>query len=608
MKRIASLLILVLAGQTVAKPDAYTYTTIGKVTMTVSNFGMYGNGFQLYDPNTLLPLPSCEYPAGSGTERLFRAAVWVGGITTAGDTLVTTGASDVWQASAGSEGFEFAPTAADSDTVIERSSLITSQYYDPEAISEQDFLSTYTDYLEYVPNHDPLELRVEQKILGWSYSYMDDIVIIDLTVHNDREEGDIRDVYLGVYGELMSANRTFWGDEFGRTPSYLHKRVFFEDSLRMMYERNDGFDTLAVGYGAFKVLGVESSVMPIDSMNVNFQWWAWQDVGGSTGDNVRYEFMSNPEDAPDVDDGYVAAYGFPKPILLMSLGPIPYIAQGDSLRFIFAFVGGMDYEGLLLNSSWAQRAYDYDYILPAPPPSPPLSVVPSNQRVDLYWEKTPEGAVDPNTGKEDFEGYKIYRRLEADTSWTLLAQFDLRPEDDTLLDHSMGFNTGLPETLDTGEYAGHRHFADDGVSNGFTYVYAITSYDVGDESAGLESLESATSQNATEVIPGTSPTSEEGAEVGVYPNPYRGYSLWDGSGPRDRVLRFYNLPENCVIYVFNLAGDLVKTIEHDDPHSGEEAWNLITDRDQAIASGLYVYAVEDKSNGHVKRGKFLVIR
>ena len=41
---------------------------------------------------------------------------------------------------------------------------------------------------------------------------------------------------------------------------------------------------------------------------------------------------------------------------------------------------------------------------------------------------------------------------------------------------------------------------------------------------------------------------------------------------------------------------------------GEHAWDLITTHDQAIATGLYLFTVEDKSNGNVKRGRFLIIK
>ena len=41
---------------------------------------------------------------------------------------------------------------------------------------------------------------------------------------------------------------------------------------------------------------------------------------------------------------------------------------------------------------------------------------------------------------------------------------------------------------------------------------------------------------------------------------------------------------------------------------GEHPWDLITDDDQAVASGLYLFSVKDKITGEVKTGKFLVIK
>jgi len=38
------------------------------------------------------------------------------------------------------------------------------------------------------------------------------------------------------------------------------------------------------------------------------------------------------------------------------------------------------------------------------------------------------------------------------------------------------------------------------------------------------------------------------------------------------------------------------------------AWDLISDRGQAIASGLYVWSVEDRDSGRVQRGKLLVVK
>ncbi len=612
MKR--ALLLLLIPLFLTAKTDVYTHTDVGKVALTVTNFGMFGNGLRLVDPSTGEPLPSMEYPIGSRTEHLYRAGLWIGGISYEGETLVTTGVSDAPPSNnPGTEGFEFFPTEEYGDTVIEKSTLLTSSYYDPDAVSEQDFYATYYDYLKEVPHHTPLHLEVKQTTYCWSYSYTDDFVIVNFVVTN-KGDGDITDLYFGIYAELATGNRDFWGDDFASTPYYQHKRLYFLDSLAMIYEKNDGFDTLAPYLAGVKFLGLEG--VPPGSLSVNFHWWTWKDMVGSVDDKVRYGLMSDTMRHPDVDDYYVATHGYPDPISLLSVGPVSRLHPGDSLSFTFAFVCGEDFDNLMVNASWAQKAYEMGYILPSPPPSPNLYVVPGSREVTLYFDDIPLDAVDPSTHCRDFEGFRIYRTenpVPSDSDWVLLAQFDLTgsdtlPGDTCYLDHSIGFNTGLPEKEDTGAYAGYFKFVDRGVRNGFTYYYAVTSYDVGDPSQGLESLESAKRLNTISVIPGTPPTSEDTVEIGVYPNPYRLRSLWDTGGERGRVIRFYNLPKRCRIYIFNLAGDLVKTIEHEDPYSGEESWNLITDRDQPIATGLYITVVKDLETGKVKKTKFAVIK
>jgi hypothetical protein len=106
-------------------------------------------------------------------------------------------------------------------------------------------------------------------------------------------------------------------------------------------------------------------------------------------------------------------------------------------------------------------------------------------------------------------------------------------------------------------------------------------------------------------------------EVLVVPNPYRvdrDYTFesggWEGRA-RDwnenrRLLKFIHLPVKCTIRVFTLAGDLVTTISHDDPVRGEESWNLLSDSNRAIASGVYVFTVESDLGRQI--GKFVLIR
>jgi hypothetical protein len=136
------------------------------------------------------------------------------------------------------------------------------------------------------------------------------------------------------------------------------------------------------------------------------------------------------------------------------------------------------------------------------------------------------------------------------------------------------------------------------------------------------SLETPLSVNATTIIPGTPPPPKVG-QVAVVPNPYRGdvfYHHYDPPWERPtgkwntwyendrRVHQFINLPERCEIKIYTLAGNLVNTLQHNDPEKGFEDWNLTSHVGQAIASGIYLFTVEDKKTGQVQVGKFVVIK
>jgi len=168
------------------------------------------------------------------------------------------------------------------------------------------------------------------------------------------------------------------------------------------------------------------------------------------------------------------------------------------------------------------------------------------------------------------------------------------------------------------------------VLDGFNYYGAVTSYDLGDPQ--VVSLESGITQNKFLAVPNAR-SQEAGHGVVVYPNPYRVESLWDeGRQVRDHYLWFANLPERCILRIYTLSGDRIFETRFDgrnydgagarglfDPRrdldtgppalSGASyAWNMITRSGQAIASGLYLYAVEDLDGGEVLRGRFLVVK
>ncbi|MFZ5517174.1 MAG: hypothetical protein ACOY90_11080 [Candidatus Zhuqueibacterota bacterium] len=99
-------------------------------------------------------------------------------------------------------------------------------------------------------------------------------------------------------------------------------------------------------------------------------------------------------------------------------------------------------------------------------------------------------------------------------------------------------------------------------------------------------------------------------DVKVVPNPYIVRNTWERSKDYSN-LQFINLPEVCTIRVYTLAGDHVRTIEHNEhlesDKPGWEWWDLLTHNDQKVVSGVYIFHVDAPSLGEYI-GKFAIIR
>jgi len=101
--------------------------------------------------------------------------------------------------------------------------------------------------------------------------------------------------------------------------------------------------------------------------------------------------------------------------------------------------------------------------------------------------------------------------------------------------------------------------------------------------------------------------------IKVVPNPYIVANSWEplnpyanGRGPRE--LHFTHLPQKCTIRIFNIRGQLVDTIEHDNPaYDGTEVWDMQSKDLLDIAYGVYVYHVDAGELGQ-KIGKFAIIK
>ncbi len=106
--------------------------------------------------------------------------------------------------------------------------------------------------------------------------------------------------------------------------------------------------------------------------------------------------------------------------------------------------------------------------------------------------------------------------------------------------------------------------------------------------------------------------------VKMVPNPYIIHNEWQQSSLRRRV-KFINLPADCTIRIFNLNGELLKTLRHHhtlEPGEGEkevlndaggdEWWDLLSDTNHLLASGIYVFHIQSEIGEQV--GKFVIIQ
>jgi hypothetical protein len=92
-------------------------------------------------------------------------------------------------------------------------------------------------------------------------------------------------------------------------------------------------------------------------------------------------------------------------------------------------------------------------------------------------------------------------------------------------------------------------------------------------------------------------------KVNVVPNPYYNSSTYEPN-PFNRVIKFNHLPRICKIRIFNLAGDLVRTLDKNDDQSYLN-WDVKTEQGLPVASGIYIYYIEAPGIG-TKVGKMAI--
>ncbi len=576
-------------------------TRVGKVRQIILNRGRMSRNANNADFPYLI---GCEYPPGSGEEHIQSTGFWIGGIAPGYIKRASVGAG-------GRSPDEFWPTEAPWDTiwVVNKGDTVdiggiqedgTLDIYWPKyaAVSDQDFVFRCNDYLILNPSlggnirepHSPLYLDVIGTVYSWSSPPLDEVLV--WTFYIIPKRFSVEDVYFALQfgGRVGNVNRSAGSDD---------RSLYFPDHHMVAHEDGPGGTD-----GDAKGAAIGLKIIPPPGYEIALEWtFTWGDEALSKDLDIdRYNAMSQAY-IMENQESYYGSTAY------LSTGPFD-ANLGDTLKIQLAEILSVDLNSLILRSDVIEQVIKKDFKFPSGVPSPPLQVEIQSKKVRLTWhptaENNPETFKDPNRADGidyPFEGYRLYKSTQsADGPWNLLGEYDIP-------NNEYGQNSGLVY-----------EYTDIGLLNNIEYYYAVTSFSKPDEIFPWPSVESSIYQSVIEVIPGPK-TPETVGQVAVVPNPYRGDLEYSSYKPpwekppagrdwmeQDRKIQFINLPTKCEIKIYTLAGSYVATIEHDDPIRGYENWNMTSDVGQAIASGIYLFTVEDLTNGKGQVGKFVVIK
>ena len=90
--------------------------------------------------------------------------------------------------------------------------------------------------------------------------------------------------------------------------------------------------------------------------------------------------------------------------------------------------------------------------------------------------------------------------------------------------------------------------------------------------------------------------------ITVVPNPYYAYSTYEANALTNTV-KITNLPTNCVVTIYNIAGTKIRQFKKDNEEPSIE-WDLTNFANTPVASGFYLIHIKDNTSGGERTIKF----
>jgi len=461
------------------------------------------------------------------------------------------------------------------------------------AVADQELITAYVDTCESCinsPDQDgftPLGIRVVQHTYQWKWKYADDFIVMDFEITN-ISDSKLYNLAAGYFTDFDIGHMAEQGTGYTGGDD----ATMCIDSVQL----GVGFDSDGDnGRLSAMHMGISLLEHPNDQSQFTYRNFDRLAGGDPEINLTKYDLLCSG----DIDTTGMEENDWR---FVVGTGPLCNLRPGETTQIAFAIVNGVELEDLIRNAIQARNFWNTNFLGPTAPIDPTYRLSESDRSIHIAWDNIPEHTIDPLTGLIDFQGYNILRN-DGGEDWVLIATYDL-PD-------TIGYNMGWPPPECPEEGFAYQYH-DTGLLNGRSYRYAVTAFDDGDNGDGIHTeawdernggigVMESSREHAQAIVPAGGPAVSID-DVYVVPNPYRGNWLLEGDEER---LDFRELPSECEITVYTVAGDLVREINHSNGLSWE-SWDLKNDDGKSVAGGIYLYRVQ--GFGKERIGKFVVVR
>ena len=376
----------------------------------------------------------------------------------------------------------------------------------------------------------PLNVRFDVWVLNYSSTFGNDGLIFIQKMTNVGKD-TLKDLYMGIAGDPDAPEQggAEWTDDMAlfiteNDPHIAEKLVDTTDAhllenFAIVYDRDDavqGYLTSGVGWIGAKFLdltkynsdGTDTTYGVTNFYTFEYSQDAQSDAQ-AYNEQMTHGIQTPQNIEPNEFDIFQKPYSYGPDITWAIAGGPMDVAPGEQVIFTFADFAGINETDLIRNAKLFQSLYDNNCATPKPPDQPVVQSSVDEGRVVLMWDDRSEFSIDPVTGNNAFQGYRVYRSTDRGNTWgTVITDVNGDPTDfykplaiydyddnqsgphvmtDPLIYYNLGSNSGV-------KYS----YVDNNIINGYEYWYAVSAYDGVDDWAGapVDPMENPKAKNA----------------------------------------------------------------------------------------------------------------